>query len=93
MSDLNVSLGLSRLDSFELEKIAAGATRLVESEEVKLLFEHIETNLFLAFKEISSNEEADKLWRQVKSVKALKEQLEHFANAREYYREKNQRKD
>lgn len=80
--------GLEALDKYELEKICHGAARLVEADEVQALFDHIERNLFIAFKVVQGDEQGKELWRQVKSVNALKEQLEHYANAREYYKER-----
>ena len=64
-------------------QVANGAARLIEDGAVKFIFQEMEDNLYRAFSGVQNPEQGEALWREVKVVKALKENLEWYANQRE----------
>ena len=86
MSDqlrLVTSLESEKSEVDEKYRVACGAARLKEDEAVKYIFQEIEENLYRAFSGVQTPEQGEALWREVKVVKALRENLEWYANQRE----------
>ena len=86
MSDqlrLVTSLESEKSEVDEKYRVACGAARLKVDEAVKYIFQEIEENLYRAFSGVQTPEQGEALWREVKVVKALRENLEWYANQRE----------
>jgi len=80
---LVTSLESEKSEIDEKYRVACGAARLIEDEAVKYIFQEIEENLYRAFSGVQTPEQGEALWREVKVVKALRENLEWYANQRE----------
>ena len=64
-------------------RIANSAARLIEDGAVQFIFQEMEDNLYRAFSGVQTPELGEALWREVKVVKALKENMEWYANQQE----------
>lgn len=64
-------------------KVANAAHRLIGDEAIQFIFQEMEDNLYRAFSSVPTPEQGEGIWREVKVVKALKENLEWYANQRE----------
>ncbi len=82
-SRLVTSLNSEQADTETKLQVANGAARLIEDSAVQFLFQEMEENLYRAFSGVQTPEQGEALWREVKVVKALKENLEWYANQRE----------
>jgi hypothetical protein len=73
-------------DKAELDvriRVANASARLIEDEAIQFIFQEMEDNLYRAFSSVPTPEQGEGIWREVKVVKALKENLEWYANQRE----------
>lgn len=73
-------------DKAELDiriRVANASARLIEDEAIQFIFQEMEDNLYRAFSSVPTPEQGEAIWREVKVVKALKENMEWYANQRE----------
>jgi|TARA_R110002072_G_scaffold173344_1_gene327977 hypothetical protein len=63
--------------------VANASARLIEDEAIQFIFQEMEDNLYKAFSGASRPDQVEHIWREVKVVKALKENMEWYANQRE----------
>jgi len=73
-------------DKAELDvriRVANASARLIEDEAIQFIFQEMEDNLYRAFSSVPTPEQGEGIWREVRVVKALKENLEWYANQRE----------
>jgi hypothetical protein len=63
--------------------VATASARLIEDEAIQFIFQEMEDNLYKAFSGASRPDQVEHIWREVKVVKALKENMEWYANQRE----------
>jgi hypothetical protein len=63
--------------------VANASARLIEDEAIQFIFQEMEDNLYRAFSGASRPDQVEHIWREVKVVKALKENMEWYANQRE----------
>jgi hypothetical protein len=73
-------------DKAELDvriRVANASARLIEDEAIQFIFQEMEDNLYKAFSGASRPDQVEHIWREVKVVKALKENMEWYANQRE----------
>ena len=73
-------------DEAELDvriRVANASARLIEDEAIQFIFQEMEDNLYRAFSSVPTPEQGEAIWREVKVVKALKENMEWYANQRE----------
>ncbi len=82
-SRLVTSLGSEKADIDTKLKVANAAHRLIGDEAIQFIFQEMEDNLYKAFSGASRPDQVEHIWREVKVVKALKENLEWYANQRE----------
>ncbi len=82
-SRLVISLETEKSDIDRKIRVANGCARLIEDEAVQYLFQEMEENLYRAFSNVQKPEQGEALWREVKVVKALRENMEWYANQRE----------
>ena len=82
-SRLVVSLDCEKADIDKKIRIANGSARLIEDEAVQHLFQEMEENLYRAFSNVKTPDQGEALWREVKVIKALRENMEWYANQRE----------
>lgn len=82
-SRLVVSLDCEKADIDKKIKVANASARLIEDEAVKYLFQEMEENLYRAFSSVKTPDQGEALWREVKVIKALRENMEWYANQRE----------
>jgi len=80
---LVTSLPVEEADDHKRLKIANASARLIEDESVEFIFQEMETSLYRAFEGIQTPEQGEAIWREVKVIKALKANLEWYANQRE----------
>ena len=80
---LVTSLENEKSEVDEKYRVACGAARLIEDAAVQYVFQEMEENLYRAFSGVQTPEQGEALWREVKVVKALRENLEWYANQRE----------
>lgn len=64
-------------------RVANASARLIEDEAIQFIFQEMEDNLYKAFSGASRPDQVEHIWREVKVVKALKENMEWYANQRE----------
>lgn len=82
-SRLVTSLESEKTDVVHKLKVANAASRLVGDEATQFIFQEMEDNLYRAFSSVPTPEQGEAIWREVKVVKALRENLEWYANQRE----------
>ena len=73
-------------DKAELDvriRVANASARLIEDEAIQFIFQEMEDNLYKAFSRASRPDQVEHIWREVKVIKALKENMEWYANQRE----------
>ena len=73
-------------DKAELDvriRVANASARLIEDEAIQFIFQEMEDNLYKAFSGASRPDQVEHIWREVKVIKALKENMEWYANQRE----------
>jgi hypothetical protein len=73
-------------DKAELDvriRVANASARLIQDEAIQFIFQEMEDNLYKAFSGASRPDQVEHIWREVKVVKALKENMEWYANQRE----------
>ena len=91
-SRLVVSLDCEKTDIDKKIKIANASARLIEDEAVKSLFQEMEENLYRAFSNVQTPDQGEALWREIKVIKALRENMEWYANQRETLTKKARRR-
>lgn len=91
-SRLVISLESEKSDVDKKIRVANGCARLIEDETVKYLFQEMEENLYRAFSNVQSPEQGEALWREVKVIKALRENMEWYANQKETLAKKARRR-
>ncbi len=91
-SRLVISLETEKSDVDKKIRIANGCARLIEDEAIKYLFQEMEENLYRAFSNVQSPEQGEALWREVKVIKALRENMEWYANQKETLAKKARRR-
>ncbi len=91
-SRLVVSLDCEKTDIDKKIKIANASARLIEDEAVKYLFQEMEENLYRAFSNVQTPDQGEALWREIKVIKALRENMEWYANQRETLAKKARRR-
>jgi len=77
------SLASEKADTETKLRVANAAYRLIGDEAIQFIFQEMEDNLYRAFSSVPTPEQGEAIWREVKVVKALKENLEWYANQRE----------
>lgn len=82
-SRLVSSLASEKADQETKLRVANAAHRLIGDEAIQFIFQEMEDNLYRAFSSVPTPEQGEAIWREVKVVKALKENLEWYANQRE----------
>ena len=82
-SRLVTSLVSEKSDKAHKLRVANAAHRLIGDEAIQFIFQEMEDNLYRAFSSVPTPEQGEAIWREVKVVKALKENLEWYANQRE----------
>jgi len=82
-SRLVTSLGSEKADIDTRLRVANAAHRLIGDEAIQFIFQEMEDNLYRAFSGASRPDQVEHIWREVKVVKALKENMEWYANQRE----------
>jgi len=56
--------------------VATASARLIQDEAIQFIFQEMEDNLYKAFSGASRPDQVEHIWREVKVVKALKENME-----------------
>lgn len=82
-SRLVTSLPSDQADTETKLRVANAAHRLIGDEAIQFIFQEMEDNLYRAFSSVPTPEQGEAIWREVKVIKALKENLEWYANQRE----------
>lgn len=82
-SRLVTSLASDKADTETKLRVANAAHKLIGDEAIQFIFQEMEDNLYRAFSSVPTPEQGEAIWREVKVVKALKENLEWYANQRE----------
>ena len=82
-SRLVSSLASEKADTEAKLRVANAAHKLIGDEAIQFIFQEMEDNLYRAFSSVPTPEQGEAIWREVKVVKALKENLEWYANQRE----------
>ena len=82
-SRLAISLDCENADLDKKIKVANAAHRLISDDSVKFIFQEMQENLFKAFSSVQTPEVGESVWREVKVINALKDNLEWYANQRE----------
>tara|TARA_R100000541_G_scaffold37992_2_gene45791 strand:+ start:1482 stop:1745 length:264 start_codon:yes stop_codon:yes gene_type:complete len=80
---LVTSLASDKADTETKLRVANAAHKLIGDEAIQFIFQEMEDNLYRAFSSVPTPEQGEAIWREVKVVKALKENLEWYANQRE----------
>jgi len=75
-SRLVSSLASEKADTETKLRVANAAHRLIGDEAIQFIFQEMEDNLYRAFSSVPTPEQGEAIWREVKVVKALKENLE-----------------
>jgi hypothetical protein len=82
-SRLVTSLKSEKATKEERLRVAMASHRMIEDEAIQFIFQEMEDNLYRAFSNVQTPDQGESIWREVKVVRALKENLEWYANQRE----------